>query len=54
MESVDVLVQRDALQHLAKDDARRQRQLDQDAVRGLVGVEGVDALEQCGLGDVRR
>ena len=32
MESVDVLVHRDALEHLADLDVLRQRQLDQDAV----------------------
>jgi hypothetical protein len=51
MEPVDVLVHGDALEHAADPDVFRQRQLDQDAVDAVVGIELVDLRQQPGLGD---
>jgi hypothetical protein len=50
VETVDVLVRTDALDHRLGIDVRRQRQLHQDAVDAVVGVEAVDQRQQFVLG----
>ena len=45
METVHVLVHGDAFQHRRNTDMRRQRQLDEDAVDGRVGIQGIDTVE---------
>ena len=46
METVNVFVRRDALQHLHVVNARRQRQLNQDAVDLFIGIQSVDQFQQ--------
>ena len=46
VEAVDVLLHRDALEHMRHVDMRRQRQLHQDAVHRRIGVERIDARQQ--------
>ena len=53
-EAVDILARRDGLDHAVRIDVRRQGQLHQDAVDGRIGVQGRDAGQQLGLGQVRR
>ena len=50
MEAVDVLGRRDGLDHLARVDLRRQRQLHENAVNGRVLVQPLDQLQQLDLG----
>ena len=50
MEAVDILGRIDGQQHLRGVDVLGQRQLHQDAVHGLVGVEPGDQRQQLGFG----
>ena len=54
MKAVDILGRRDGLDHLARVDLRRQRQLHQDAMHGRVLVQPLDQLQQLGFGRRRR
>ena len=49
VETVDVFVRVDAFQHLDVIDAGRQRQLHQNAVDFLIGVQLVDQRQQLGF-----
>ena len=49
VEAVDVFVRVNAFQHLDVIDAGRQRQLDQNAVDFLIGVQLVDQRQQLGF-----
>ena len=55
METVNVFVRRDTLQHLHVVDARRQRQLNQNAVDLFIGIQGVNQFQQfCFAGGFRQ
>ena len=54
VEAVDVLARVDPLDDPSFVDVVRQRQLHEEAVDGRIGVEGLDGVEQIGLGHVGR
>ena len=49
MKTVDVLARLERFDHPRRIDLRRQRQLDEDSVDPLVGIELADEIEQLGL-----
>ena len=49
MEAVDVFIRRDALENFDVIDPCRQGQLNQNTVDGLIGIQGVDKLQQLGF-----